>query len=705
MAALETAVGRAFYGQFSRLRPAQAAAVEACGTGDDIVVLAGTGSGKTEAVVAPLVSRYLPDLAAADQPLILYVAPTRALVNDVFRRLDGPFEQLGVRVGIRHGERNDLDKTRKPAVLITTPESVDVLLFKSAGVLSKVRAVVIDEAHLLYNTQRGFQLAILLNRLELAIGHSVQVAAMSATVADPKALWSFFRPGHVPQVVNDPSSRPIRRTIRLGWSKQKLAETLTDIRDDRPAGVKALVFTESRAECDALAAELRADSRFDDAVFAHHSSLSRQERELTEARFQELRSAVCVATTTLELGIDIGDIDVVVLWGRATGWESFLQRVGRGNRRSDEVQVICVVPEDLATVVPAMLGFQALLNQVEVGTIEAPMPLELFGAACQQVMSIALAKEGGYVRRSQFAEAFAPWPHLSTVAVDRVVDELVNHELLQRHPLKSSWVGPTQGAYELVDRMEVWSNFPLSAREMSVYEGTHLIGRIPGQNLLMLDTGKTFTLGALRYEIHQVRGDRIDVRRTTAPPQVRLRYGGAGITLDPTLVEAEWQLLVSGNVSRDVGSPAKLNSMIAALGELIGAPALTVPVWSELSGFVYLTCAGRRMNQLLAMWLGGDPKASTELTVALPHELDLSALPTKLEDFGDNLADVASGEAAERTIFQNLLPVDLLRREALDTWFKTPVYARTLRRLAASSLRPVPAPFGVEWSPPRGRRA
>jgi ATP-dependent Lhr-like helicase len=184
MADLRPSVGRAFYGQFARLRPAQAAAVEACASGDDIIVLAGTGSGKTEAVVAPLVSRYLADLAKADRPVIMYVAPTRALVNDVLRRLDGPFDLLGLRLGARHGERNDLARASKPAVVITTPESCDVMLFKSPGLLSLVRAVVIDEAHLLYNTQRGLQLALLIRRLELLVGRSVQVAAMSATVAD-----------------------------------------------------------------------------------------------------------------------------------------------------------------------------------------------------------------------------------------------------------------------------------------------------------------------------------------------------------------------------------------------------------------------------------------------------------------------------------------------------------------------------------------
>lgn len=704
MAELERAVGRAFYGQYARLRPAQAAAVDACASGDDVVVLAGTGTGKTEAVVAPLVSRHLPDLAKADRPVILYVAPTRALVNDVLRRLEAPFDFLGVRVGARHGERNDLAKANRPAVVVTTPESLDVMLFKTPALLSLVRAVVIDEAHLLYNTQRGLQLALLLRRLEVLVGRSVQVAAMSATIADAAALWSFFRPGRSPRVVMDPGSRPIVRTIRLGWTTQRLAQALAGIRRDRPDGVKALVFTESRAECDAVAAELREMSGFGSSVFAHHSSLSRDERELTESRFQELRSAVCVATTTLELGIDIGDIDVVVLWGRATGWESFLQRVGRGNRRSSEVQVICVVPEDLSSLVPAVLGYQALLAKVESGALEAAAPLRLYGAACQQIMSIVLAADGSFVRRRDLADVFAPWRHLTPPTVDLLVDELVNRDLLQRHPVKTSWVGPTQVAYELVDRMEVWSNFPLSAREVTVYHGAQQIGRIPGQNLLRLDVGRTFAFAGRRLQVERVRGDRIDVRTTTAQVQVKLLYDGTGVTLDPALAEAEWQLLVSGQIGRDVGSPDRIAALTQALSGLLGLDAETVPVWRDAAGFVHLTCAGKRLNQLLAVWAGADRVKATELTVALPAKLELASIPSDLAGFAELLTDVVAGDVSDRTVFQNLLPVELLRAEALDTWSNTPVIGRTLKRLKRSALRDIAAPVGVDWAPNRSRR-
>ena len=340
------------------------------------------------------------------------------------------------------------------------------------------RSVIVDEAHLLYNTQRGMQLAILLRRLEVFLDRRIQVCAMSATVADARALWEFFRPGLTPAVVEDPSSRAIQRTIRIGWTPAKLAQTVANIRRDRPAGVKVLIFADSRRECDELSAVLKDSSGLGDAVFVHHSSLSRDERLLTERRFLEMPSSVCVATSTLELGIDIGNIDVVILWGAPRGWESFLQRVGRANRRGGEVQLIAVVPERLAFQVQAVLGYQALLSQLERGALYASLPLQIYGAVCQQIVSAIQANKGFY-KRSEMIELLSPWQWITPAVTAMILDELVDRQILQRHPVQTRY-GPADGAHELVDRQEVWSNFPVGSREVAIYQGEHQLGTHSG---------------------------------------------------------------------------------------------------------------------------------------------------------------------------------------------------------------------------------
>ena len=148
-AQLDPRVGQAFFGRFSELRPTQKLAIEAILRGENIVLTAGTGSGKTEASVAPLVSLGWIDAIQRDQTFLLYVCPTKALINDVAVRLRPVFDRLGLRLGIRHGDRDDLSLAEKRHVLITTPESLNVLMMKRHEVLADIRSIVIDEVHLL----------------------------------------------------------------------------------------------------------------------------------------------------------------------------------------------------------------------------------------------------------------------------------------------------------------------------------------------------------------------------------------------------------------------------------------------------------------------------------------------------------------------------------------------------------------------------
>src|SRR5689334_10478068 len=209
MSSLAQPVGSAFYGAFKELRPCQREAIRPILEGHDVLLLSPTGSGKTEAVLAPLIQKYAREMRAAAGTTILYITPTRALANDLFRRLLPALEKLNISVGIRHGEQNDLARVRKPNVLITTPESLDVLMVSGERSIASARAIVLDEIHLTYNTQRGFQTATLLRRLELAAGSRHQVIGLSATVADSKDIWAFFRPGIDPVVVREEGRKPL----------------------------------------------------------------------------------------------------------------------------------------------------------------------------------------------------------------------------------------------------------------------------------------------------------------------------------------------------------------------------------------------------------------------------------------------------------------------------------------------------------------
>ncbi len=357
--------GQSLLGGFSSLTEAQRVAIPEILARRPVLLVSRTASGKTEAVLAPLLA-----LLARERwtgaPCILYVAPTRALVNDLWERISAKTRGF-VEVGRRTGEY------RAPGgstLLLTTPESLDSMLVRGWNggdhVLANVRAVVLDELHLVAESARGTQLQVLLGRLDGRTKVPVLRIGLSATVPLPSALAARFL-GSDAVVCSAPGSRNVEVDgLPLGSLPPRggdvdplsshflrfaadmhdvhLAERLLGVRQEMAGQMmKAIVFVPSRARCDALAGVLGRvlHDRARIEVFAHHASLDKAHRERTEEQFKRRDlEAVVVATSTLEVGIDIGDISVVVLDGPPGSVGSLLQRVGRGNRRTDKVYVL-----------------------------------------------------------------------------------------------------------------------------------------------------------------------------------------------------------------------------------------------------------------------------------------------------------------------------------------------------------------------------
>jgi len=311
--------------------------------------------------MAPLVSRYWREAVRDNSLFLLYIAPTKALVNDLEKRLGPCLAMLKLRVGVRHGDRDDLKSSEVPHVLITTPESLDVMLFRKDSGLHSLRAVVIDEVHLLYNTQRGLQLSILLQRLQKVLARSIQWAALSATVGNLSYIRSFLMgAGADADLLPFSATRPIDAKILHITEPKEFLSLVQRLTAER--ATKLLVFADSRRECERLASILQDDEDLRRSVLTHYSSLSVEVRLDVERKFAAMSTAICIATSTLELGIDIGDIDAVLLWGVPPGVDSFLQRIGRGNRRSNKTNAVCLVTDSSESVVNDGLKFAVLLD-------------------------------------------------------------------------------------------------------------------------------------------------------------------------------------------------------------------------------------------------------------------------------------------------------------------------------------------------------
>jgi ATP-dependent Lhr-like helicase len=422
--------GHQLLGRFAALTPSQRAAMPSILEGNPTIVVARTASGKTEAVLAPLLTLRERERWRG-RPSILYVAPTRALVNDLARRLEPRLAGF-VEIGRRTGEYREPDCP----VVITTPESLDSMLSRGAIAdphpLSSVRAVVLDELHVFADSARGTQLQVLLARLDEVAPEPVLRVALSATVPDPHRLgWRFLGPEAV--VCAAPGSREIRvlrpgsdgplpergtsvdplarEILRIGDGPEgdaPLVERLLELRREW-GRLKALVFVPSRARCDRLAAALtRAlQGRAPVEVFAHHGSLDRQHREETERALAQEEEAVAVATSTLEVGVDIGDIDVVVVDGPPGSVSALLQQIGRGNRRAGETIVLPVARDDVAAVTLA-----SMIRAATSGDLDPAPEISHTSVAIQQAASILFQARGAVRRRATMerllASAFGP---------------------------------------------------------------------------------------------------------------------------------------------------------------------------------------------------------------------------------------------------------------------------------------------------------
>jgi ATP-dependent Lhr-like helicase len=343
------------------LRPLQRAAITPLMDGEDAVLLAPTAGGKTEAACFPLLS------AMAEQKWtgisVLYLCPLKALLNNLVGRVDTYAQWLGRQAALWHGDTKESQRqrirTEAPNILLTTPESLEAMLIgvktDHARLLGSVRAVVVDEVHAFAGDDRGWHLLAVLERLERVTGRPIQRIGLSATVGNPEHLLHWLqgasavsRPGRVVAPgVRLPSSggtgdgkepsaeRPPRPAGEVELDYVGSLDNAAKLIATLHRGEKRLVFCDSRAQVEQLGAALRAREV---TVFLSHASLSVDERTRSEQAFAEARDCVIVSTSTLELGIDVGDLDRVIQIDSPATVASFLQRIGRTGRRSGTVR-------------------------------------------------------------------------------------------------------------------------------------------------------------------------------------------------------------------------------------------------------------------------------------------------------------------------------------------------------------------------------
>ncbi|WP_028648236.1 DEAD/DEAH box helicase [Nocardiopsis sp. CNT312] len=330
------------------LRPLQREALRPLIDGDDAVLLAPTAGGKTEAALFPLLTAM--SARTGDGLSLLYVCPIKALLNNLLPRVQSYAAWMGRTAELWHGDTTSAGRQRilreRPDIVLTTPESLESMLVSTKvdhrALFKGLHAIVVDEVHAFAGDDRGWHLLAVLERLSRVAGRPIQRVGLSATVGNPGDLLTWLQgsgagqrtgrvvsPGvHLPRPGRAPADPPPGE-VELDYvgSLDNAAKVIASLH----RGEKRLVFCDSRKYVEELGHALR---ELGVTAFLSHASLALDERRRAEAAFAEARDCVIVATSTLELGIDVGDLDRVIQIDAPSTVASFLQRIGRTGRRA-----------------------------------------------------------------------------------------------------------------------------------------------------------------------------------------------------------------------------------------------------------------------------------------------------------------------------------------------------------------------------------
>ncbi|HDM91799.1 MAG TPA: DEAD/DEAH box helicase [Candidatus Korarchaeota archaeon] len=395
--------------------PAQEEAIPLILSGENVLLIAPTGYGKTEAAVLPLLARITRESSRGEGIKLLYISPLRALNRDLKDRIRWMAQSVGLSVAVRHGDTTQSERRRQavqpPDVLVTTPETLQVLLVgrRLRAHMKAIRAVVIDEVHELVDDKRGVQLSAALERLKELVGRHFQVVALSATVGNPELVGKVFFDGEPFRIVDVTATKEMKLKVLYPEVTDEDVEVASSAATD-PGVVSrlrtivsivsesesTLLFTNTRSAAEALGHRLsRWFPRL--AVAVHHSSLSRDVRIEVEKALKSGELDTLVSTSSLELGIDVGHVDLVIQYMSPRQATRLVQRVGRSGHRVGEVSRGVIIASDPDEFLEAL----ALCRRAKSGELEEPkVPQKPLDVALHQVVGMLLEYRSLPTRRA-----------------------------------------------------------------------------------------------------------------------------------------------------------------------------------------------------------------------------------------------------------------------------------------------------------------
>ncbi|MGK6322834.1 ligase-associated DNA damage response DEXH box helicase [Sphingomonas sp. DT-51] len=551
MAALPPLLSDWFARRGWRPRRHQLDMLEEARAGRHALLIAATGAGKTLAGFLPTLAELIE--TPTEGLHTLYVSPLKALAVDIQRNLVSPIDEMGadIRVETRTGDtpsdRKARQRVRPPQILLTTPESLSLLLSypDSFTMFAGLRTIVVDEVHAFATGKRGDLLALCMARLQ-TIAPACRRVALSATVADPDGYRAWLAPdGDIDQVAlvegepgPDPDIAILLPEDRVPWAGHSGRYAAEQVMAEIETHRTSIVFCNTRSLAELIFQDLWKANAMQLPIGIHHGSLEKEARRKVEGAMAAGRLRALVATASLDLGVDWGDVDCVIQMGAPKGSSRLLQRIGRSNHRLDVPSEAIVVPGNRFEYLEA----RAALDAVEAGELDADVfRMGALDVLAQHLMACACAAP--FHQQAMLAEVRSALPYSA------LTDELFERVLgfirdggysLKAYDRFKRLTQDADGSWRVshprfVAQHRLNAGIIVEATMLKVrFRNGRALGKVEEGFAATLSHGDTFFFAGLSLEVEKIDTEDLIVRATSRPARIPT-YGGSRMPLSTNL--------------------------------------------------------------------------------------------------------------------------------------------------------------------------
>ena len=527
--------------------------LDAARAGHHALLVAATGAGKTLAGFLPSLAELIEN--PSEGLHTLYVSPLKALAVDVQRNLLTPIEEMGVdirvetRTGDTPSDRKARQRVRPPQILLTTPESLSLLLSypDSFLIFAGLKRIVVDEVHAFASGKRGDLLSLCMARLQ-RIAPDMRRVALSATVADPDSYRAWLAPDgdidKVDLVLGEPGADPDVTILlpegRVPWAGHSGRYAAEQVMAEIETRRTTIVFCNTRSLAELIFQDLWKVNLMSLPIGVHHGSLSKEARRKVESAMAAGQLRALVATASLDLGVDWGDVDCVIQMGAPKGSSRLLQRIGRANHRLDEASEAILVPGNRFE----YLESRAALDAVEAGELDnEPFRAGALDVLAQHVMACACAAPFRREEMLSEVQGALPYSALDAETFERVLSFIRDGGYaLRAYDRFKRLTQEPDGTWRVshprfVQQHRLNAGIIVEAAMLNVrFKNGRLLGKVEEGFAASLSNGDTFFFAGMSCEVLRIDTEDVLVRASTRPARIPT-YGGARMPLSTNLAD------------------------------------------------------------------------------------------------------------------------------------------------------------------------